>query len=210
MNGIEQQPGEDMGEPTAVVGRGEPAEFVRQVWPAHARQLAPMRTEVRRWLAPLVLPGDAEDDVVLAVNEAASNCVDHAYAAANTDGTIEPTYWTEARCVCIEIVDHGVWRTPADQPTSRGRGIDIMRRLMESVLIHHDRRGTRVFLSYPRSDIRAVRLVTTPTTVSEMSEPSSYRASGRPNRHQTDDPVHRDAAESAVITARRSMAVTSP
>ena len=159
-----------MGEPTAVVGRGEPAEFVHQVWPAHARQLAPMRTEVRRWLAPLVLPGDAEDDVVLAVNEAASNCVDHAYAAANADGTVELTFWTEARCVCIEIVDHGVWRTPADQPTGRGRGIDIMRRLMESVLIHHDRRGTRVFLSYRRSDTRAGRLATTPATVSELSE----------------------------------------
>ena len=91
-NGIKQQPGEDMGEPTAVVGRGEPAEFVHQVWPAHARQLAPMRTEVRRWLAPLVLPGDAEDDVVLAVDEAASNCVDHAYAAANADGTVELTF----------------------------------------------------------------------------------------------------------------------
>ena len=129
-----------------------------------------MRTVVRRWLAPLVLPGDAEDDVVLAVNEAASNCVDHAYAAANTDGTVELTFWTEARCVCIEIVDHGVWRTPADQPTGRGRGIDIMRRLMESVLIHHDRRGTRVFLSYPRSDTWAGRLATTPATVSELSE----------------------------------------
>ena len=105
-----------MGEPTVVVGRGEPAEFVHQVWPAQARQLAPMRTEVRRWLAPLVLPGDAEDDVVLAVDEAASNCVDHAYAAANADGTIELTFWTEARCVCIVVVDHGVWRTPADQP----------------------------------------------------------------------------------------------
>jgi len=159
-----------MGEPTAVVGRGEPAEFVHQVWPAHARQLGPMRTEVHRWLAPLVLPGDAEDDVVLAVDEAASNCVDHAYVAANTKGTVELTFWTESRCVCIEIVDHGVWRTPADQPTGRGRGIDIMRRLMQSVLIHHDRRGTRVFLSYARSDPRGGRLATTPATVSELSE----------------------------------------
>jgi anti-sigma regulatory factor (Ser/Thr protein kinase) len=159
-----------MAEPAAGMRRGEPTEFVHRSWPADARQLAPMRTEVRRWLAPLVLPGDAEDDVVLAVNEAASNCVDHAYAAANADGTVELTFWTEARCVCIEIVDHGVWRTPPDQPTGRGRGIDIMRRLMESVLIHHDRRGTRVFLSYTLSDTRVGRLATTPATVSELSE----------------------------------------
>jgi anti-sigma regulatory factor (Ser/Thr protein kinase) len=160
-----------MAVPVAGVRGGEPTEFVHRSWPADARQLAPMRTEVRRWLAPLALLGDAEDDVVLAVNEAASNCVDHAYAAANVDGTVELTFWTEARCVCIEIVDHGVWRTPADQPTGRGRGIDMMRRLMGSVLIHYDRRGTRVFLSYPRSDTRPGRRATTPATVSELAEP---------------------------------------
>ena len=84
-----------MGEPTAVFGRGEPAEFVHQVWPAHSRELAPMRAEVRRWLAPLALTGDAEDDLVLAVSEAAANCVEHAYIPATADDTVELTFWTE-------------------------------------------------------------------------------------------------------------------
>ena len=30
-------------------------EFVRRSWPAHARQLAPIRAEIRRWLVPLEL-----------------------------------------------------------------------------------------------------------------------------------------------------------
>ena len=86
---------------------------------------------------------------MLAVNEAASNCVEHAYTPATADDTVELTFWTEARSVCVEIVDHGTWRTPSGQPTGRGRGIEIMQRLIPVVLIHHDRRGTRVLLSHP-------------------------------------------------------------
>jgi serine/threonine-protein kinase RsbW len=138
-----------MGEPTAGFGPGEPVEFTHRVWPAHSRQLAPMRAEVRRWLASLALTGDAEDDVVLAVSEAATNCVEHAYIPATADDTVELTFWTEPQAVCIEVVDHGMWQTPSDQ-SARGRGIQLMQRLMALVLIDYDTRGTRVFLSHPR------------------------------------------------------------
>jgi serine/threonine-protein kinase RsbW len=138
-----------MAEPAAAIGWAERSEFVHRSWPAHPRQLTALRAEVRRWLAPLALLGDAEIDLVLAVNEAASNCVEHAYTPATADDTVELTFWTEARSVCVEIVDHGAWRTPSGQPTGRGRGIEIMQRLIPVVLIHHDRRGTRVLLSHP-------------------------------------------------------------
>ena len=110
-----------MAEPAMGLRRGESTEFAYRSWPAEAGELAPIRAEIRRWLAPLVLPGDAVDDVVRAVNEAARNCVEHAYPAATTNGSVELTFWTEPRSVCIEIVDHGAWRTPANQPTGRGR-----------------------------------------------------------------------------------------
>jgi glyoxylase-like metal-dependent hydrolase (beta-lactamase superfamily II) len=47
---------------------------------------------------------------------AASNCVEHAYTSATVDGTVELTFWTETRSVCVEIVDHGAWRTPTGSP----------------------------------------------------------------------------------------------
>ena len=83
------------------------------------------------------------------MNEAASNCTEHAYTPATVDGTVELTFWTEPRSVCIEIVDHGAWRTPSGPPTGRGRGIEIMQRLIPVVLIHYDSRGTRILLSHP-------------------------------------------------------------
>jgi anti-sigma regulatory factor (Ser/Thr protein kinase) len=108
-----------------------------------------LRVEVRRWLAPLALYGDTEDDMVLAVGEAAANCVEHAYIPATADDTVELTFWTEPRAVCVEIVDHGVWQVPSECPTGRGRGIEMMQRLMALVLIRHDTRGTRVLLRHP-------------------------------------------------------------
>ena len=141
-----------MGEPTPPAARGEPSEFAHRSWRAHPRQLAPLRAEVRRWLAPFVLSGDAQDDLVLAVSEAASNCVEHAYTPATADDTVELTFWTEPHALCVDIVDHGHWRIPSDQPTMRGRGIEIMQRLVAFVLIHHDNRGTRVHFRHPLPD----------------------------------------------------------
>jgi serine/threonine-protein kinase RsbW len=154
-----------MGNTTSTATRGGPTEFVHRSWSAHPRQLAPLRSEVRRWLAPLALTGDAEDDLVLAVSEAASNSVEHAYTPPAADDTIDLTFWTEPDAICIEIVDHGHWRTPSGQPTGRGRGIEIMQRLVAFVLIHHDRRGTRVLLRHPSSGAvprRSARRVSRP------------------------------------------------
>ena len=106
-HGLEQARGDDMTEPAAAIGGAERSEFVHRSWPAYPRHLAALRAEVRRWLAPLALPGDAKNDLLLAVNEAASNCVEHAYTPATVDGTVELTFWTEPRSVCVEIVDHG-------------------------------------------------------------------------------------------------------
>ena len=141
-----------MAEPAAGRHHVDTMEFASRSWTADARQLAPIRTQVRGWLAPLVLPGDAEDDIVLVVSEAATNCVEHAYPVGTFGGTVELTFWTEAPHLCLEIVDHGTWRPPADHSAHRGRGIEMMRRVMTTVLIHYDRRGTRVFLSYPLPD----------------------------------------------------------
>jgi serine/threonine-protein kinase RsbW len=130
--------------------------FVHQSWPAYPSELAPIRSEVHRWLAPLGLTTEAEDDIVFAVNEAASNAVEHAYsdaAAANraeNGDTVELAFWTEGEAMCIEIVDHGKWQTPTSPEFSgRGLGIPVMQRLIASVLIHYDNRGTEVFLRHP-------------------------------------------------------------
>ena len=175
--------GDDMAEPAAVVSWAERSEFVHRSWPARPRHLAALRAEVRRWLAPLALPGDAEIDLLLAVNEAASNSVEHAYTPATADDTVELTFWTEPRSVCVEIVDHGTWRTPCGQPTGRGRGIEIMQRLIPVILIHYDRRGTRVLLSHPLPGPVA-RIPAEPAEDATAAGPAGGVQLGRPASHR--------------------------
>ena len=127
----------------------ELTEFVHLTWPANPHQLASIRTQVRSWLAPLDLTEESEQDLVLAVNEAASNSVEHAYLPPTPGDTVELIFWTEAHAVCLEIVDHGAWRVSSGRSTVRGRGIEMMERLLTSVLIHYDARGTRVLLRHP-------------------------------------------------------------
>ena len=126
-------------------------EFAYRSWPAHPLQLAPIHAETRRWLAPLNLSDDTEQAFVRAVDEAASNVVEHAYAPVTTDevssdDVVELTFWTEDQIVCIEIVDHGRWQPPDAIHSSRCGGFAIMTQLMQAVLIHYDIRGTRVLL----------------------------------------------------------------
>ena len=144
---------ERMIERTAAAARRDRDAYAFGIWPAQARHLAPIRRELRRWLAPLGMTGEAREDMVLAVGEAATNSVEHAYPEATTDeDTVELIFWTEPDAVCVEIVDHGAWQTPPTDPRGRGRGIPIMRRLMESVLIHHGPDGTSVLLRCPVHD----------------------------------------------------------
>lgn len=136
-------------------------EFAHRAWPAHPHQLAPIHAETRRWLAPLNLTDDTEHAFVRAVDEAACSAVEHACAPTTTtevagddaagDGAasgevVELTFWTEDQAVCIEIVDHGRWQSPDAAFRSRCGGFAIMTQRMQTVLIHCDVRGTRVFL----------------------------------------------------------------
>lgn len=122
-------------------------EFLHRSWPADSEQLSVIRHELAGWLAPLQLTDNETADVVLAVDEAASNAVRHAYGP-DRSGVVELTLWTEGGTLSIEVVDHGHWRTPDAVPTSGGRGIALMNVMSESVLIHYDDRGSRVLLRH--------------------------------------------------------------
>lgn len=154
---MREEPGETaVSDPTTAsrsrARQGAVPEFVRQAWPADPRHLVGLRAEVRGWLTPFALDGDTEDDLVLAVGEAASNSVEHAYAPPAVAGIVALTFWIEDHAICIEVVDHGVWRPPVEQSNGRGLGIPMMQRLTAFVLIRHDSRGTRVLLRHPLPD----------------------------------------------------------
>ncbi|MGH3795388.1 MAG: ATP-binding protein [Pseudonocardiaceae bacterium] len=121
-------------------------EFRRVTMPAQGRHLAGLRRELRCWLAAFALTDDGVSALILAVNEAATNVIEHAYAPTES-GIVELAFWTEPGAVCIEVCDRGHWRPrPPGHLTDGGRGIPLMRSCADVVLIDHDRRGTRVYI----------------------------------------------------------------
>ena len=130
--------------------RSDRAEYVRLTLPARAEHLCRLRHALYEFLGALPLTRERQDEIVLAVGEAAANAVEHAYRDQEP-GVIDVTVWTEGEALCVEIRDHGRWREPSfgPRPVGQGMGVVLMRRLIDCVLIHHDHRGTNVLLRHP-------------------------------------------------------------
>lgn len=111
------------------------------------------RAAVRRWLVELGWPPEKIGDIVLAVHEAVTNAVEHAYPRG-VAGLVEVTGVVEsgsdptdpdrngcggARRVRLWVGDHGRWRPDmhdrSDIARDRGRGLDVMTALMAEMTI---------------------------------------------------------------------------
>jgi len=126
-------------------------EYVHLALPADAVHLCQLRQAMNGYLSALPLTPDRRDEIVVAVGEAAANAVEHAYRDQQEPGVIDVTFWTEADALCVQVRDYGRWREPAAGPRPAGQclGMELMRRLVDCVLIHHDHRGTDVLLRHP-------------------------------------------------------------
>jgi anti-sigma regulatory factor (Ser/Thr protein kinase) len=100
-----------------------------------------VRHELRRWLdLNHVAPEDVMD-ITLACSEACANAVEH------PGGSGTPAFELEARReageLFLEVRDFGAW-TVADAETMRGRGLAMIRQIMDAVEITSGDAGTQV------------------------------------------------------------------
>jgi anti-sigma regulatory factor (Ser/Thr protein kinase) len=131
-----------------------------------ARALPEARHRLARWLASENWPEVAAEDIVLTVNEAVANVIDHAYlddapGIVQVRCTIEPLENADnepSRRVQASITDQGAWtdeRHTVDPRGFRGHGMAIMAACVEEVCLHRESTGTTVVLnSYPAVDAR--------------------------------------------------------
>ncbi|MEU4746151.1 ATP-binding protein, partial [Actinosynnema sp. NPDC023658] len=135
-------------------------------FPAQPGQLAAVRARLDAWLTAEGLSEDDRYDLLLAVNEAASNAVEHAYAPgecgvvhiqadAGPDGSVR-----------VVVSDHGGWRVPPPTLSARGRGLLLMRENVDDVLVDRRPDGTTVTLVLaPRHSSRGAFLDATPAAI---------------------------------------------
>jgi serine/threonine-protein kinase RsbW len=126
-----------------VASRRNPDTFSRTVPPTPAAA-AGLRHQLRQWLDGFGLAAADRGDVVLAVSEALANAVEHG-SAGRGDRPIVVVASAEPAAVSVVVRDHGEWREPAPS-TVRGRGLGIMRDLMDDVVIERHQDGTVVRL----------------------------------------------------------------
>ena len=100
-----------------------------------------MRQTLRRWLVEHSAGVDVTEDVIMACNEACENAVEHGYNFGDDLFAVEFTHDDGEVTVCVR--DHGAWREPQETP-DRGRGLPLMRKLMDAVEIHPRPGGTTV------------------------------------------------------------------
>jgi len=105
-------------------------------------ELPRLRGDLDAWLAGNGISEWTRFAVVTAVNEAATNSVLHANALSHEPIAVEVTASGSAATAVVE--DRGVWRST---PHTSGRGIELMRLLMERVSITTGHEGTTVTLS---------------------------------------------------------------
>jgi len=108
--------------------------------PAVPGSLSPMRAALGEWLAAAGAPDDDAYDVLIAAGEAAANAVEHAYGPVDAEFEVEGRVTDGS--VVLAVRDSGRWREPRGQ--HRGRGLLLMRELMDDVRIDRDEQGTAV------------------------------------------------------------------
>jgi PAS domain S-box-containing protein len=114
---------------------------------AAADKLAVIRHRLTGWLLAADVPQALAADIVLVVNEACTNSVEHAYRGNNA-GTMLLEVKTADDEVHVRVVDSGSWKTPAVNPGNSGRGLVLMRAISDSVELDSTPAGTTIDIKF--------------------------------------------------------------
>jgi serine phosphatase RsbU (regulator of sigma subunit)/anti-sigma regulatory factor (Ser/Thr protein kinase) len=104
--------------------------------------LRAFRGTLRRWLAAAGATPEELHDVTMAANEAIQNAMEHAHALKRT--AVDVALARDAGAIEVAVSDHGAWKEPRE--SVRGRGLPLMRALMDEVDIEPASGGTTVTL----------------------------------------------------------------
>jgi anti-sigma regulatory factor (Ser/Thr protein kinase) len=102
-----------------------------------------MRQALRRWLGEHGAGLDDTEDIIMACNEACENAVEHAYEFGRD--LFDVRFERDGDEIAISVRDRGTWREPQQTP-QRGRGLPLMRELMDELEVQPRAGGTTVLM----------------------------------------------------------------
>jgi anti-sigma regulatory factor (Ser/Thr protein kinase) len=105
--------------------------------------LALVRHELRRWLEREQVPAEACADVILACSEACANAMEHPQETERA--AFEVGVSLREGVLELAVRDYGSWDPDEDaEGDARGRGLEMIRSLMDEVTIVRGTEGTEV------------------------------------------------------------------
>jgi anti-sigma regulatory factor (Ser/Thr protein kinase)/putative methionine-R-sulfoxide reductase with GAF domain len=110
--------------------------------PATPSVLAGIRRALEHWLRGQGIDREVATEIMVAVNEACSNAIGHAYGPGRGSFSIRLEHVGGA--IEARVADQGHWRAPRDH--ERGRGLKIMRAAMDNVDVRTSREGTEIVM----------------------------------------------------------------
>ncbi|HET6530882.1 MAG TPA: SpoIIE family protein phosphatase, partial [Actinoplanes sp.] len=110
-------------------------------------QIALLRKDLRGWLHTHAVDEESAQAVLLACSEAVANAIEHGYRD-DPFGRVEVTATVSPDAVEIQVTDRGTWRT-TEPDDARGRGLQLIRQVMDYVAVDHDG-GTTVVMRRTR------------------------------------------------------------
>ena len=139
---MQRYPGDDVA--VLAVRRQDSGEVgpLDLVLPALPWSLRDIRLAVRRWLSAVGASPRAIADLLVAIGEACSNAVEHAYGPGS--GNVMVHMELQLPDVLATIRDNGHWRPPRQE--DGGRGTLFMRDCSDDLLIDHSPMGTNVVI----------------------------------------------------------------
>jgi PAS domain S-box-containing protein len=111
-------------------------------FPAEPESLAPIRSMLRRWLSHAGADELEIAEITTACGEAATNAIEH--AGTGNGSHFEVSGRRDGAEIELAVRDHGSWRSERDD--DQGRGLDLMRTLMDTVAVEPGEEGTTVSL----------------------------------------------------------------
>ncbi len=104
-----------------------------------------LRRRLGAWLTGLGMGENDRVGVMTAVGEACANAAEHAYRGSEPGPMSVHAHVDVDGVLTVTVHDDGTWRPPDRDPGDRGRGLLIMRQLVDGVSLD-DRDGTTVIL----------------------------------------------------------------
>jgi anti-sigma regulatory factor (Ser/Thr protein kinase) len=118
---------------------------------AAAEELSDVRHQFADWMRAAGIPDAMIADIILAVNEAAANSIEHAYRG-HQPGRVRIEGENDGARVHVKIVDKGSWKPAPADPGVRGRGLLLIRAVSDWLEMDCTPSGTTVNMSFRLSD----------------------------------------------------------